>query len=502
MRRREFIRHAVLGTLAAPWLGGCTEQLLTAPLNCRPDAPVRISGRVVSRGKGLRGVAITDGVRVKETNKEGYFDFVSSTASQFVTLSLPRGFSVPVSPTGSASLHRPICPDANGELHVLFELEPSPVDDTRHALFLLADPQIRRDQEVREFLEFTVPDLSRTVASLGGMHSFGIGCGDLVEDRLDLFPEYERVASIARIPFFQVKGNHDIDFRHVGIESAVTYMQRYGPTYYSFDRGDIHYVVLDDVDWTGDGYQGHISETQLDWLRSDLERIEAGRVVVIVTHIPIFSTLYRRRGGQRLSPAQSVDNRAELYDILGPYRVHILSAHMHENEHVFEGGVHEHVHGAVCGAWWTGPICQDGTPNGYALYEINGESISWRYKATGYPFEYQLRAYPQGADPTRPGDYVINIWNWDPEWEVLLYSGGQRIARLFPETGYDPIALRIFEGDSQPPGKTWIQPVKTNHIFYVAADGHASDLTVEATDRFGNVFFAALPRSLEVQVPG
>ncbi len=60
--------------------------------------------------------------------------------------------------------------------------------------------------------------------------------------------------------------------------------------------------------------------------------------------------------------------------MLEPFNAHLISGHTHENEHVFEGGIHEHIHGAVCGAWWSGPICYDGTPNGYGVYEIKGNA--------------------------------------------------------------------------------------------------------------------------------
>ena len=93
---------------------------------------------------------------------------------------------------------------------------------------------------------------------------------------------------------------------------------------------------------------------------------------------------------------------------------HLISGHTHENEHVFEGGIHEHVHGAVCGAWWSGPICYDGTPNGYGIYEVRGEQITWQYKSTGYDRSYQMRVYDRGSDPSAPGELVANIWDADP----------------------------------------------------------------------------------------
>ncbi len=55
-----------------------------------------------------------------------------------------------------------------------------------------------------------------------------------------------------RHPWYNVLGNHDInhdakDDKH----SDETFESHYGPSYYSFDHGTVHFLVLDDVAWTG-----------------------------------------------------------------------------------------------------------------------------------------------------------------------------------------------------------------------------------------------------------
>ena len=52
-----------------------------------------------------------------------------------------------------------------------------------------------------------------------------------------------------------------------------------------------------------------------------------------------------------------------------------MSGHTHFNESWEQDNIIEHNHGTVCGAWWTGPICGDGTPRGYGVYEVNG----WKF---------------------------------------------------------------------------------------------------------------------------
>ena len=144
----------------------------------------------------------------------------------------------------------------------------------------------------------------------------------------------------------------------------------------SFNRGKIHYVVLDDVFFIGEAkkYIGYLPETQLQWLEQDLALVKPGTTVVVSLHIPT-NTGAARRGKKEESISGVVSNRKQLYKILQPYKVHIMSGHTHYNEKWEEGNIMEHNHGTVCGAWWTGPICGDGTPNGYGV-RVDGAEIS------------------------------------------------------------------------------------------------------------------------------
>ncbi len=178
--------------------------------------------------------------------------------------------------------------------------------------------------------------------------------------------------------------------------------------------------------------------------------------------------------------------------MLEPYQAHVISGHTHESEHVFEGSVHEHVQGTACGAWWTGPICNDGTPSGYGVYEARGEELRWRYKATGHPDDHQLRLYQRGIDPAAPDEIVANVWDWDPAWTVAWYEDGMRKGLMARRVGTDPLSERLHRGDDLPPPRPWVEPAPTNHLFYVPVSADAGEIRVEATDRFGHTYSAVL----------
>ncbi len=117
----------------------------------------------------------------------------------------------------------------------------------------------------------TVPDAITTVNKLGEQQIFGVGCGDIMFDDLGLYPEYERAVANIGVPFFQVVGNHDLNFDATTDEaSTATFSEHFGPRYYSFDRGFVHYVVLDDVFYHSKGYFGYIDDMQWEWLAQDL----------------------------------------------------------------------------------------------------------------------------------------------------------------------------------------------------------------------------------------
>lgn len=496
--RRHFLQQAAIG---AAWVAGSAglvgQAVARAPFApvARPDRAVRIRGRVHAGGKGLARVAVTDGVSVVQTGADGVFTLVASPRQPFVYVSVPAQCEVPVSATGTARAFQPIVAGAADEMAVEFALAPRREPATRHAFVALADTQTRDAEDMGLLHGESVPDLQRWVAGLQGRPAFGVSVGDIMFDDLSLYPEYERAAKAVGIPFFQVVGNHDLDFSARSAElTTSTFMRHFGPTYYSFDVGAVHYVVLQDVLYHGTGYVGYVDERQLQWLEADLALVEAGRPVVVFAHIPFESRRWTRTGGTGPAPGTSVNNRAAIYALLQRFDTHIVSGHTHEHEHVFQGGVHEHVIGTVCGAWWSGPICHDGTPSGYAVFEVDGTSLRWRYQGTGLAADTQMRLYAPGSDPTAPDELVANVWDWDPRWRVEWIADGEPRGPMARRAGLDPLSVQLHAGPALPKKNSWVEPQRTDHLFYAPVAGATREVQVRATDRFGRVHAATWRR--------
>lgn len=491
MDRRTFVQR---GAMAAAALA-LPERILRdpyAPLERLHGSPVRVTGRVADGARGIAGVGVTDGVSIVTTDSAGRFALIADGSRPFVHICTPAGYRIPVAPTGTARFHQPLRPDGRGEMRAEFALERAGRDD-RHAFLVLADIQTQNAFEMGRLHGETVPDVSATVAALDGRVAFGMACGDIMFDDLTLYPDYERAVRGFGTPFFQVVGNHDLSFDARSDEASTSVFERhFGPTYYSFDRGEVHYVVLDDVLWHGAGYIGYVDERQLAWLSADLARVERGKPVVVFLHIPVLSTRARRQTGSSGGITESVANRDALYRLLEPFTAYVMSGHTHEHEHHRDGAVQHHVHGTVCGAWWSGDICSDGTPNGYSIYEVSGSAVRRTYKATGRPAGHQARVYRPGVDPAAPDDLVANVWDADERWTVTLHEDGARRGLMSRRLGLDPRSVSEHTGPDKPARRAWVEPTRTNHLYYAAVSPGVREMHVEAIDPWGRRYVEPL----------
>ncbi|UOG75332.1 calcineurin-like phosphoesterase family protein [Hymenobacter tibetensis] len=454
-------------------------------------AVAALSGKVHAGGQGIAGVVVTDGVSVTVTDAKGQYTLESSGATDFVYISVPRGYEFPHE-KGVARFYRKKEP-VRGRFKADFELQKLSQDDTQHNFLVWADPQMISKADAAEFKATAVPDTQKLLASYGpGTLFHGIGCGDLVWDHFEIFEDYKEGVASTGIPFFQVIGNHDMDLTaRTDDHSADTFKKLFGPTYYSFNRGEIHYVVLDDVFFVGAAkkYIGYLTERQLAWLEQDLAHVKPGTTVVVSLHIPPYTRQHLRNKDKEEPMGGVVANRQELYRLLKPYKAHIMSGHTHFNEVLQTAdNVTEHVHGTVCGAWWTGPICTDGTPGGYGVYEVRGSELKWYYKAIGQERSHQFRIYPKGSIPERPEALAVNVWNWDSAWKVAWFEDGVRKGDMQQYTGLDPLSVRLHAGPALPAKHKWVDPTITEHLFVANVSTQAKEIRVEVTDRFGQVY--------------
>ncbi|MFD0763274.1 calcineurin-like phosphoesterase C-terminal domain-containing protein [Mucilaginibacter lutimaris] len=430
-----------------------------------------VKGRVTDGKKGIKNVVISDGFSVVVTDAKGNYSLTPHEKAISIFMSTPAGYEFKTD-YNVVRQYENIAVKTSFD----FKLQPLKRNDTNHHFIIWADPQVKNKKDVKQMMDTSVPDTIETIKSLGKdalIH--GICVGDIVWDNHELYPDYNAAVAQMGIPFFQALGNHDMDYRMGGDETSdVTFKKVYGPTYYSFNRGKAHYVVMDDVRYLGTEreYDGYITEDQLAWLAKDLQYVDKSQLLIINLHIPVYN---------------QVKNNQDFYALLKGFKnVHIMSGHTHYNDNNLGNGVYEHNHGTVCGGWWTGPICGDGTPRGYAVYEVNGTELKWYYKSTGLPKENQLSLYVEKlTDQMR---LMANVWNYDPQWKVEYLLDGKPMGALPRETGFDPLSVTLYKGDQLPVGRKFVEPIQTDHLFVTHFSPTVNKVRVEVTDRFGNKY--------------
>ncbi|MCA9080208.1 MAG: calcineurin-like phosphoesterase family protein [Planctomycetaceae bacterium] len=403
------------------------------------DAPVLARGVVFhdQNGNGqydageptLAGVRVSNGRDIVATNAAGRYE-LPVTEDTILFVIKPSGWQVPMSdhqipqfyyihkPAGSPESRYPgVAPTGPLPKSVDFALTPNDEPEEFKAL-LFGDPQPRNQQEVDWISHDVVEEL------IGSEASFGVTLGDIAFDNLETFEALNRSIALIGIPWYNVIGNHDINYDSPDrTHSNETYERVYGPSYYSFDYGKVHFLVVDDIEWRVDsatgkkGYRDGIGEDQLAFIKTDLAQIPADQMVVLMMHIPL-TGVHDRHGLYRL-----IEQR--------PFCISI-SGHTHTHEHVWitkadgwEGPQPHHhiVNVTVCGSWWSGApdergiphtTMADGGPNGYSTITFNGTDYRLDYKAAGRSPEYQMEIdAPEQVTVTTSGETVVyvNVFN-------------------------------------------------------------------------------------------
>jgi 3',5'-cyclic AMP phosphodiesterase CpdA len=196
---------------------------------------------------------------------------------------------------------------------------------------------------------------------------------------------------LAQMPIRHGAGNHEMLLTEPAPRRD--FEQRFGPTYYSFDWGRIHCIVLDgNKPIPGvDGYKavhGAVEASELAWLRADLAAQPPGQPIIVGIHIPIVTTYpQRRRESPPDAPYWEIANRDVLTQLLGSHHVRlVLQGHMHENQRTMVQGVEYVSSMALAGSWYqSGPGLErgvDGSPRGYRIVSVDGTRITHRYQSS------------------------------------------------------------------------------------------------------------------------
>ena len=510
-------------------------------IDFKPDAGTTVYGIVSSAGVGVENVVVSDGAEVTVTNEKGIYQLKSAKKWGYVFISVPSGYEVP-SVGVLPQFHRALKNSADVVERADFKLEKVDGQDS-YKIFMLGDMHLaNRTGDLGQFAQFT-SDLTDYMTRHKGEKMYALTLGDMTWDlywysNSYYFPQYLNTVNsqIKNLQIFHTMGNHDNDFQtRSDYDAAVKYVDQICPTYYSFNIGKVHYVVMDDIDCssydgsTSRNYVKSLSAEQLDWLAKDLSYVAKTTPVVVAMHAQVF---YPTTSGFKID--HDPVNTLRLFDILDGYTVRFVTGHTHKlfnvtpDAPIVDGhNFREYNSGSVCASWWWSGnltpgihIGTDGTPGGYGIWDVTGTDFQCLYKSTGWPEEYQFRsydlnnvhfsmadvplmlsdisasvknaymqyvnAYPQNND----NEVLINIWNWNSDWTLSVVDENRKTLPYTEVWAYDPLhiaalSVKRFNNAGLKSTPSFITD-KFTHFFKVKADDADTDLVITVKDEFGN----------------
>jgi len=417
---------------------------------------------------GLSGVAVSDGHRVVRTDASGRYRLEIDGDDAIVFVVKPRGYQVPLDahniPRGYY-IHKPdgspddgfvfagVAPTGLLPESIDFALTAAEESDA-FSVIAFGDPQPYSLEEIDFFRREVVDPL---ITSDGNVHdaAFGISLGDLVGDNLDLFEPFNQAQALFGVPWYNVYGNHDMNF--LSGSSAMTsedpdryadetFERVYGPPNYAFQHADVHFIVLDNVYYQGfngyrDGrdpnwprdqkpvtsnYRGALLPEQIEFVANYLEGVPPDELIVLAFHIPMEM---HGEGVHRIP-----EKRDLLEALSGHPHTLSLSGHTHFQEHWFFGpedgysavatggvnqhtlrdperfpeAVHHHINAVTAsGSWYNGirdesgvphTTMRDGAPNGYTVLRFDGNRYTSDFVAARRPMDDTMSIFIGSAE--------------------------------------------------------------------------------------------------------
>lgn len=462
-----------------------------------------IFGVVEVNGKPLAGVEVSDGVEVTTTDKKGCYSIASQKKFGNVFITLPSGYEmVPekdMVPPFWANLTAPV---EEAERH---DFALRKVDNNKHAIMAITDIHLANMlDDGKQFRESFLPRLKEEIEKYRsqGIPVYTMCMGD---SSFDLFwydylydiASFRKTLTDVEYPtqIFHVTGNHDHDGatpadENTDFNSAKKYRATFGPSYYSFNIGGVHYVMLDNIVYRNEeskhqkagrnivgkrNYDHYVTDEQLDWLKKDLALVTDKETPIVVgMHCPVYR--YKNRIGGKIETLfrtpennpnhEKADKLSELFKDFKA--VHFVTGHTHKNLTCYGkddaenwpmiGNTIDHNIAAVCGAWWyTGAhgglhLGPDGAPAGFEVFTMDGRDIKWYLTSIDDGSDVQFRAFDLNSvrdyynntpevrvfldhfDKRR--DYgqlksdnkvMIHVWAWEPAWKISVKENGKEL---------------------------------------------------------------------------
>ncbi|MCA5005261.1 calcineurin-like phosphoesterase C-terminal domain-containing protein [Sphingobacterium sp. WQ 366] len=520
---------------------GETNILKAFNANISDKTGMTIKGTVFSNSKGLANVVVSDGESVTKTDENGIYHLPSKKTNGYVFISIPSNYEVKtVNSTPQFFKYVTF----NQQTSEIIDFELTPINNNDHVIAFLADMHLaNRNNDISQFNNGFKVDINNLAKEARAQNKkfYAMTLGDQTwdiywyENNYGL-QEFKNQIKDFDFPIFHVMGNHDNDpYSSNDFLAEDKYRNTLGPTYYSFNIGKVHYIVLDNNLWLnadanngviGDrNYKATITQNQINWLKQDLAMInDKSTPIVVAMHIPFYSTPNTEN-----SFSTKLTNATEFVGALADFsNVKIMSGHTHINSTAVQENtkISEYNIASVSATWWwTGKdgysnnhICKDGSPGGYGLLENDGTQQKLYYKSIGYPKEYQFRAYDlntihitaekyainanssfkakvaeyagEYAKSNTSNEILLNIWGYSPKWKIYVRENNKDLI-VRRVTKYDPLHIISYPmkrlNANANPTSSFVS-YNTSHMFLTKASSPTSTIEITIEDEFGNIY--------------
>ena len=529
-----------------------------------------IVGVVEADGKPMQGVIVSDGYEVTTTDKKGCYYLNSAKKNGNVFITIPSGYEVNVEgaiPHYWALLNAPA---TETERH---DFALKSVNNDRHAIMAVTDIHLaNQSEDLKQFKTKFMPRLNEEVEKFRsqGIPVYTICMGDSSFDTFwydFLFDIGTFRQTLADVKYptavFHTMGNHDNDGatpydENTDFNATEKYRKAFGPTYYSFNIGKIHYIMLDNVVYinkpTADQKPGkniagsrnhvhYVTDEQLEWLKKDLAFVkDKNTPIVIGMHCPIIR--YKNLNNGPIKILTKEEETVKLLEILKDYSdVHLFTGHNHRNftchgkddpTQPLIGNIIDHNISAVCGAWWSTAahggltLSKEALPAGFEVFSMDGRNMEWYFSSLDEGSDKQFRTFDMNTvrkyfneDPevrvfydhyppkarfdlrkTKDNRVDINVYAWETTWKISVKeveTGKMLDVKESPSE--NPLAILSY----YIPKTVWARSFRSKyksrsrnpHMFHTVASAPDTTLEITVTDGFGREYKETMIRPKE-----
>lgn len=511
-----------------------------------------------TNGSPISGVVITDGEICVQSDANGYYEMdIDLENTKFVYASIPSGYKAKNNANGLPQFYYTVTSSDRklGYCSADFVFEPISGDPNRYTLLIGADLQPRAKTTDYDRIAFHSLDVAEDFyrdmrekrASITDREVYGMILGDIVHENMSLFANYITGVKSINFQMFNVIGNHDHDYSaSTDVEAARKFEEYFGPSYYSFNIGKLHYVVLDNIIMAVEngkvqknGYAYGLTDKEWAWLQNDLKYVSKSTTLMVASHCPMF-----KKDSASTEFQNQSEHGSDYANLLKQYsKVHAWAGHTHRSfnynysSSLFSSlkSIEVHTLARSTGELWTNEYNAYGTPRGYTVVEVDGDNVSWYFKPTTYQQAkyvgndyktvgkpaYALRQWDYDSNGVgimrsngkqldqahqmsvwKDGDYVYtNVYLWDDKWGTPTFNGSKmsQLSRTHSNAFdnaymecrnfYETSSYLADVADYLDDFKT---PDRFNAIFRVKNSNATGSGTVSVTDRFGNTYTAEL----------